>query len=94
MIPSNDIIFFFEGLNCCHKIHNLLDVQSWLDLDVSLYEDTILDERVRNYERYYAGQSIDPQGSTPYCEWRCRKVSKETTHTKEPKRPKRIKVRK
>lgn len=94
IVPSSTYVFFFEGLNCCHKIHALTDVQAWLDSYVSLYADTIMSERIQNYDRYYSGQAIDPQGSIPYCEWRCRKVSKKHPHIKNPKGPKERKVKK
>ena len=53
-----------------------------------------MSERIQNYDRYYSGQAIDPQGSIPYCEWRCRKVSKKHPHIKNPKGPKERKVKK
>lgn len=77
MIPKDGILYFFSGLNCCKPIHRISDALEWLSKQYDHLDEATL-ERVRNCLSYYKATPVDPQGSVPQCEWRCRKDGQST----------------
>ena len=85
IIPYNDTLFAFIGLNCCKRKHDVEDVIHWV-LDHYQNVDYSTLENIRNYKNFHPNIPIDPQGSTPICEWRCRhNPSKTRYHYRKPK---------
>lgn len=73
MVPENDTLYFFSGLNCCKPIHRVSDVLEWC-LKHSSCRDAALLLRVSNCLSYYQATPIDPQGSVPLCECGCKNL--------------------
>ncbi|MBP5400992.1 MAG: hypothetical protein J6Y35_05115 [Bacteroidales bacterium] len=86
IIPSNDIVAAFIGLNCCKKRHSVEDVIYWVKDRFQNVSDSMI-EGIRNYQAFQPNTLIDPQeGSTPKCERRCiRPPSHTRYHYKKPK---------
>lgn len=88
MIPKNESLYFFSGLNCYRPIHRVSDILEWLSLQNDNVDETVL-ERVRNCLSYYQTVPVDPQGSVPLCECRGKKVPlAEKNSYKKPKKRK------
>lgn len=70
IIPYNDSIFAFIGLNCCKKRHNVEDVVRWVLNNFKNVNNSTLCN-IRQYYIFHPNIPTDPQGSIPKCELRC-----------------------
>lgn len=85
IIPFDGGLFAFIGLNCCKKKHDVEDVVRWVSDNYPDVDHSTL-ENIRNYKAFHPNIPIDPQGSTPICEWRCRhRQSQKRYHYRKPK---------
>ena len=68
IIPFEEKLYFFEGLNCSKKIHKIEDVLYWIENNYTekLGESEL--ERIINYQKYHKSVATDPMGSCPKCE--------------------------
>ena len=71
MVPIDQTLYFFSGLNCCRPIHRVRDVIEWLSMR-NESTDAACMERVKNCLSYYQAIPVDPQGKTPRCECDCK----------------------
>ena len=88
MVPLNQNLYFFSGLNCCKPIHRVADVTEWLSIQNENMDATLL-ERVKNCLSYYQAIPIDPQGKVPRCECNCNPSHSGCSF----KKPKKVKIR-
>ena len=85
IIPYDGSLFAFIGLNCCKKKHDVKDVIRWVSDNYPEVDHSTL-ENIRNYKTFHPNIPIDPQGSTPICERRCRhRLSQKRYHYRKPK---------
>ncbi|MBR4136451.1 MAG: hypothetical protein IKU03_08620 [Bacteroidales bacterium] len=88
MIPNNESLYFFSGLNCCKPIHHVSDILEWLSMQYDHVDGAVL-ERVRNCLSYYQAIPVCPMGSVPQCECTRSNVPlAEKNHHKKPKKRK------
>ncbi len=94
VVPFEGELFAFLGLNCCEGGHNVEDVLHWMGNNLQNVDDNTL-ERIRNYRLFHPNLKMDPQGSIPECEYRCKDCQSEKQqrhdHFKKPKRIKMVK---
>ena len=70
IIPYNDTIYAFIGLNCCRKKHHVEDVVHWVKNRFQNVKQPTIDA-IRNYYLFHPNVAIDLQGKMPKCERNC-----------------------
>lgn len=70
IVPYDDTVFAFVGLNCCKKKHDVEDVIHWVVNKFPNVAPSTL-ANIRNYYVFHPNIPTDPQGTTPKCELRC-----------------------
>ena len=78
MIPLQESLYFFNGLNCCKPKHNLSDVLCWMHTQQNF--DSTDFRRVENYNLYYSGISMDIPGA--FCECSKQREHSDRRHKK------------
>ena len=92
MVPINEMLYFFSGLNCCKPIHRISDIEHWLSLQDFSMNETLM-YRVRNCLSYYNSIPTCPMGSVPSCECGCKNTLIDKQHKYKKPREKIIKIR-